>query len=413
MKTAEIVSVGTELLLGQTLDTHSAKLAKLLADCGIVCQRRSTVGDNLARIEAVLRESLLRADVVLTIGGLGPTMDDLTRDAIALSLDENLVLESGFEAKLREYFAARGVPWVESISRQAQRPASAVFIDNPNGTAPGLCCRKAGKVVIALPGPRGEFNPMADGPVRIILEELQSGTVIHSRLLRVCGMGESQVEAKVAHLMHGDNPSVAPYAHPGEVHLRLTARAATRGDADLLLNPLDQAIREALGAAVFAIDDATLEAAVLQLLGERGQTLAVAESLTGGGLAARLTTVPGSSKGFKGGIVSYWNDAKTDVLGVKAETLAQFGAVSAECAKEMASRVRLLFATDFGVALTGNAGPDALEGKPSGLVYCAVAKGDNVEVASFQWRGGREDVRLRSTQMALVQLRERLLNSGA
>jgi nicotinamide-nucleotide amidase len=412
MKTAEIVSVGTELLLGQIVDTHAATLARMLASCGIVCQRRVTVGDNLDRVAGILRESLTRADLVLTIGGLGPTMDDLTRDAIALALDDPLVHESKVELALRQFFGERGTPWVESNARQAYRPACATLIDNPNGTAPGLCCRKGGKVVIALPGPRGEFGPMAEGPVRVLLEELQSGIVIHSRILRVCGMGESLVEERVAHLMKGDNPTLAPYAHPGEVHLRMTARAASRQEAERLLDPLDRQIREVLGAAVFGIDGTTLESAVLDLLLARSCTVAVAESLTGGELGARLTSVAGASRAFRGGMLAYSGVAKS-LLGVREETLALHGEISPECASEMAEQVRVRFSADYGVALTGNAGPGAAEEKPVGLVFCAVADEGKSEVINARWRGTRADVRLRSTQMALVQLRERLLQSGS
>src|SRR5580698_1243197 len=205
--TAEIVSVGTELLLGQIIDTHAPAMARLLAACGIACQRRGTLGDNLERLTAGLKEALERVDIVITIGGLGPTADDLTRDAIAAALGDGLVKEPKVEEALRKFFAVRGVPFIESNAKQALRPESAILIDNPNGTAPGLLCQKNGKTVIALPGPAGEFNPMAQGPVKDFLSRASGGGVIHSRTLRVTGIGESTVEDQIRHLMTSDNPT--------------------------------------------------------------------------------------------------------------------------------------------------------------------------------------------------------------
>src|SRR5579862_8158093 len=249
--TAEVVSVGTELLLGQIVDTHAPTMARILADCGISCVRRQTVGDNFERVVEALTQALSRADLVVTIGGLGPTVDDLTRDAIASALGDHLVKDPEMEIRLRDFFAMRKMPWTDSIGRQAERPSSGRFVDNPNGTAPGLICEKDEKIVVALPGPKGEFNPMANGPVRKYLEELQGGQVIHSRILRICGMGESQVEAKIRPLMDSENPTVAPYAHPGEVHLRLTARAGSREEADHAIDPVHEQIKKLIGDALF------------------------------------------------------------------------------------------------------------------------------------------------------------------
>ena len=296
-------------------------MARILAECGIGCQRRSTVGDNRERLVAELKGALERADVLVTIGGLGPTVDDLTRDAIAEAVGDELVTHDELLAPLKAFFASRGLAWNESNARQAQVPTSGVPIDNPNGTAPGLHVSKEGKTVLALPGPKGEFNPMADGPVREILRRLGGEGVIHSRTLRVIGIGESAVEARVRDLMDGDAPSVAPYAHLGEVHLRLTARASNVPEADALIDPVDAEIRRRLGDAVFGADATTLEAALLESLCDRDQTLAVAESMTGGELAARLTGVSGMSKTFLGGVVAYTPRVKQMVLGVAGEDL--------------------------------------------------------------------------------------------
>jgi nicotinamide-nucleotide amidase len=407
--TAEIISVGTELLLGQITDTHAVTMAKLLAECGIGCQRRQTIGDNLERLTGGLRESLARADIVVTIGGLGPTQDDLTRDAIAAALDDELVYVSEVEEHLRKLFALRNLKWTGAQVRQAYRPASARLIDNPNGTAPGLICEKDGKVVIALPGPRGEFNPMAAGPVKSYLSGLGGG-VIHSRVLRVCRLGESAVEERTRTLMEAENPTVAPYAHLGEVHLRLTARAASVSEADRLIDPVDAAVRSALGSAVFGVDDTTLEAAVLEMLIDRGQTVCTAESITGGGLGERFTSVPGCSGAFLGGFITYDSRVKSECLGVSSATLENYGPVSAETAREMAVLAREKIGADYAVSLTGNAGPTSDEDdKPVGLVFIGVAGPDGVEVQEFTFRGTREDVRRRSQQAALVMLRTTLL----
>ncbi|HEY0866833.1 MAG TPA: competence/damage-inducible protein A [Fimbriimonas sp.] len=405
---AEIVSVGTELLLGQIVDTHAATMARILAECGIGCQRRTTVGDNLERLASVLKESLERADLVLTIGGLGPTMDDLTRDAITLALGDELEHVPEMESRLREFFAMRKMRFAENNARQSYRPRCARFIDNPNGTAPGLVCEKNGKTVIAMPGPKGEFEPMALGPVREFLSRQQGG-VIHSRVLRVVGMGESLVEDSIKHLMQGENPTVAPYAHTGEVHLRLTARAATVEEADRLIDPLETSIRNVLGSHVYGLDSTSLEASVLQLLKDRKARMAVAESMTGGQLAARLTSVPGSSDTFVGGVVTYAMELKQTLLGVSGQTLSEFGPVSAETAREMALGA-LRMGVEYSLSITGNAGPEPdVDQKPVGLVYIGCAGPFGVDVEEHRFRGLREDVQRRATQSALAVLRDKLL----
>lgn len=428
---AEIVAVGTELLLGQITDTHSATMARILAECGIGCRHRQTVGDNLDRIVEVLRQALSRADVVVCIGGLGPTADDLTRDAVALALDDTLETVPEVEARLRRWFAARNYTWVESNARQAQKPTCAELIPNPNGTAPGLVARKNGKTVFALPGPRGEFDPMAYDSVKPMLETLGGGVVIHSRVLRITGVGESAVEERIKHLMESENPTVAPYAQPSEVHLRLTARSADLASAEALLDPVETAIRAELGSAVYGLNKTTLEEAVLALLISRGETVSTAESMTGGGLGSRLTMVPGASTAYVGGVVTYTLGAKEALLSPKAPTLASLtrnplsplgeerglseilstqGPVSAETAKVMAESIRHKLGTTYSVAITGNAGPTAdVDGKPVGLVYIAIASPSGTSAEECKFRGIREDIRTRAEQTALRLLREQLL----
>ena len=400
---AEIVSVGTELLLGQIVDTHAPRMAQLLADCGIGCQRRSTIGDNMDRLVGALKESLDRADMVVTIGGLGPTVDDLTRDAIALALGDTLEVVPDMEEKLTSFFKSRNYPMSPSILRQAEKPTCAELIDNPNGTAPGLLCRKNGKTVIALPGPKGEFDPMADGPVRTYLESVQGDQVIHSRVLRICGMGESTVEDRIRSLMDSENPTVAPYAHVGEVHLRLTARAANREEGDRIIDPMESKIRNIIGRNVFGTDKTTLEQSILDSLISAGATVAVAESMTGGELAGRLSSSAGSSKAFVGGVVTYTVAAKETLLGIEVTD----GPVSESTVRAMAEAVRAKLDATYGIGIVGNAGPTSdVDGRPVGLVLVAVAGPKGTVVNQSQFRGVREDIRRRGSQTALTMLRD-------
>jgi nicotinamide-nucleotide amidase len=406
---AEIVSVGTELLLGDIVDTNAAYLGRLFAECGIGHIHRQTVGDNLARLTEALRVALDRAEVVVTVGGLGPTEDDLTREGIAAALSDPLVLDLELERSIRSRFEARGLPWRAAQSRQAMRPSCAEPIDNPNGTAPGLVCRKGGRVVVALPGPPSEFVPMADGPLRALLAELGGGQVIRSRTLRVCGMGESAVAEALGSLLAGDNPTVAPYAKRAEVHLRVTARAEGAAQADDLIRPIASLVRERLGDAVYGEDEVTLEEAVVGLLRERGKTVATAESLTAGMLASRLAGVAGASHALAGGVVAYTLAAKIRELGLDPALLQARGAVSAACAEAMARGARERWMVDFAVALTGEAGPVPSEAEV-GLVYVAVASPAGTKVEEARFRGSREDIRWRATQLGLVTLRRALLS---
>ncbi|HRF60295.1 MAG TPA: competence/damage-inducible protein A [Fimbriimonadaceae bacterium] len=408
--TAEIVSVGTELLLGQIVDRNAATLGVLFAECGVIHRHRQTVGDNLDRLVEALRFALSRSDLVVTIGGLGPTQDDLTRDGIAAALDDDLVLDEAVVTHLKEVFARRGLAWVESNTRQAMRPRSGSIIPNPNGTAPGLVCRKAGKIVIALPGPVNEFDPMLETSVRSLLEALGGGQVLLSRTLRIAGMGESLVEARLGDLMESQNPTVAPYAKTAEVHLRLTARAVDRIGAIALLDPVEEAIRGRLGDAIYGVDDETLEYAVVTALQKHRATAAVAESCTGGLLGGRLTAVPGSSEVFLGGVIAYANAVKERMLGVPRSILDTDGAVSERCAAAMATGAREAFNSDYALSITGIAGPDGgSDAKPVGLVYLGIATPTGVTVHEQKFRGRRETIRDRAAQYALLLLRRALL----
>ncbi len=407
----EIVSVGTELLMGQITDTNAAYIAARLPEAGCRALYRQTVGDNLQRLVAVLRTALDRSDAVITIGGLGPTPDDLTRQGIAEAIGEPLIEDPKLRAMLEALFARRNYPLTSSQYLQAQRPVSAVPIDNPNGTAPGLMVRQVDKRIFALPGPPNELIPMFDQQVLPELRRVNAGQqVILSRMLRVCGMGEALAAEKLGALLESANPTVAPYAKLGEVHFRLSAAAADPDAALPLLDAMEQEVRARLGNAVYGVDEETLESVVVRLLMERHQWVSVAESCTGGLLGSRFTDVPGASAVFKGGVIAYSNQVKQDPLGVPAETLETHGAVSEPVVLAMTQGARQRFGTDWAVAISGVAGPDGgTPDKPVGTVWIAVDGPDGAAAERMNYGGQRSTIKWRATQTALVMLRERLL----
>jgi nicotinamide-nucleotide amidase len=407
--TAEIISVGTELLLGDIVDTNAAYLGQYLAKLGIQHTHRQTVGDNKQRLVAALELALKRVDIVFTIGGLGPTQDDLTREGVAEALQDNLILDKDLEAHLIELFAQRKYHWTGSQIRQAFRPSCADPLPNPNGTAPGLFCKKNGKYVFCLPGPPSECLPMLEGPVRAILSTFNIEKNITSLTLRIVGIGEGLVEDKLKDLMLSANPTVAPYAKSGEVHVRISALAKSPKEAKALIDPIESEIRERLGQNVFGSDDTDLEAVVVKLLSEKHMTIATAESCTAGGLASRITNVEGSSSVFPGGVITYSDEIKSKMLNVSALTLKLHGAVSSEVAIEMALGIRHLYNSDLGVSITGIAGPSgSSKDKPVGLVHMAIADHDEVIVKNYHFMGTREQIRVRAAQFALIHLYEKL-----
>jgi len=412
---AEVVSIGTELLLGQIVDTDAPYLARQLCALGVSVYHRATVGDNLERAVATVKQAVARADLVFLIGGLGPTMDDLTRDVMAAVMDAPLARDAAIAEQLTAYFAQRGAALVESVLRQADVPAGARALPNANGTAPGLLLEKNNKIVVALPGPPNELIPLFEAEVFPFLRERAGGDrqVIRSRTLRIVGMGESLVEEKVRDLMQSANPTVAPYAKTGEVHLRVTAKAASEEEADALTRERADLLRAILGAVVYGEDENTLEEAVVRLLIEKNKTIATAESCTGGLLAGRITNVAGSSAVFHTGVVTYANESKVDLLKVPQALIASVGAVSSQVARAMAERVRELAGSDYGISITGIAGPGGgTPDKPVGLVYVGFADGETVTADKHLFGGLRADVRLRSTQAALNRLRLALLSNA-
>ena len=405
---AEIISVGTEILLGEILDTNSRYLAARLPPLGIDLYYISKVGDNLNRLAGTIGRAHERSDLVLITGGLGPTEDDLTREAIALALDEEMFVDADTEQRLRAFFAARGFPFPERNVKQAMLIPSAQAIPNPRGTAPGWWVEKDGRIIVAMPGPPAELERMWEAEVAPRLAGLTTGDVIVSRTLKTVGIGEGQLDEMVSPLLKSENPTVGVYAKQDGVHLRLTAKAATREAARGLIGPMEEELRRIAGDAVWGADDDTLEGAIGAMLKERNLTLATMESCTGGLLASTITDVPGSSTYFKGGYVAYTAEMKMG-LGVSAELIEMHGTVSDEVAADMARTARANAGADLGVAVTGVAGPDELEGKPPGRVHIAVDDGMSPQSISYTYYQGRAATKRRAVTTALALLRRALL----
>jgi nicotinamide-nucleotide amidase len=403
---AEIIGIGTEILLGQIANTNAHWMSQRLAEIGVDVLHHQVVGDNLDRIADSIRLALSRADVVILTGGLGPTGDDITRAAIARALDLELTRRPEIEDFLREKFRRLGREMPESNLVQADVPEGARYILPERGTAPGLVLEADGGRVYAVPGVPAEMREMVEGVILPELEAEIGPQGIVSRVLRVVGVAEARIGELLEDLFQrSENPTVAFLASAGEVRVRLTAKATDRREAGTLIEPVEKEIRERLGDAVFGVDEEELEEVVGRLLREGGRRIAVAESLTGGGLAERIVRVPDSSDYFAGAVVAYSPRAKRNVLQVPAETLDGPGMVSEACARDMARGVRGLFEADVGVATTGVAGPAPLEGHPPGEVWVAVSSDDGEEARHLQAPGDREQVRRWAQQVALDLLR--------
>ena len=409
---AEVVSVGTELLLGQIVDTNASYICSVLADLGIGVYFRSTVGDNTGRVQEVFLHALSRADLILSTGGLGPTDDDLTVAAAAGALGLPLERHGEAWAHVQEFFRKRNRPLSSQQEKQAMLPRGARMIPNPRGSAPGVIIEHQEKTLIFTPGVPREMKGMIQDTVIPYLRErgLAGREVIRSRVLRIT-LGESVVEDRLRDLMRSSqNPTIAPYAHTGECHVRLTARG-TEAQVEPLLAGTEAAIRERLGLAVYGTGETTLEEAVAQALTAKRVSVAVAESCTGGLLGQRLTNPPGASAYMDGGVITYSNAAKRRWLGVPEALLEQHGAVSAEVAKAMAEAVRRQAGTDLGIAVTGIAGPTGgTVEKPIGLVYIALAHTGGTEVREVRYgtEPGRSGVRYLASQTALDMIRMHL-----
>jgi nicotinamide-nucleotide amidase len=405
----ELLSVGTELLLGEIVDTNAAYLAEKLSELGINVFHKTTVGDNAERLAAALRISLARADVVLATGGLGPTDDDVTAAAIAQVAGVGLVEDEPTAEKIRSFARTRGLKLLDTLLKQARVPEGAQVVPNPVGTAPGFILGWGSKAVIALPGVPSEMTAMAEETVLPYLARRASpegAALIVSRVLRLAGIGESQAEAEIADLIRAQtNPTIAPLAKRHEVHLRIAARAPDRAAAEAMIAPVEAEIRRRLGDRVYGADSEGLEAVLGRMLREAGLTLGVAESCTGGLIGHRLTNVPGSSDYFLGSLVTYSNEAKTALLAVPEEIIRRHGAVSAETARAMAEGVREACRSDVGLSVTGIAGPTGgTPSKPVGLTYVGIAEAGPAVAEEHRLRGNREMVKERAAQAALYLL---------
>lgn len=407
----EIISVGTEILLGNIVNTNAAYLAEKCAALGLSCYYQDVVGDNEERLISVIKQALSRADILLLSGGLGPTQDDLTKEAAAKVLGRALYMHEPSKAMISSFFEKRGVEITENNWKQAMMPEGSIVIENPNGTAPGVIIEDSGKHVILMPGPPNELIPMFENAIMPYLNELEPG-IIYSQTVKVCGVGESKAESMVEDLINEqDNPTIATYAKTGEVHLRVTARADNEKEAKKLIKPIVKELKGRFGNHIYTTqEEVTLEKAVVELLLANHLTVSTVESCTGGLLAARLINVPGVSEVFKTGYITYSNKSKRKILGIKKSLLEKYGAVSPEVAKEMAKGAALFAKADVAVGITGIAGPDGgSEEKPVGLVYIACSVCGRMDVKECRFSGSRMKVRESSVSAALSMMRESIL----
>lgn len=411
IESAEIITIGTEMLLGALVDTNTAWLSTHLAELGVGIYRHTTVGDNRERVVGAMRDAAARSDLVITTGGLGPTSDDLTNECLALLSGREMVEYEEARRHVDDMFARFGRKPTPSNYKQALFPEGAALIPNPLGTAMGALLEIDGTLFATLPGVPGEMKGMFGETLAPLVRDRSDGSIV-SKTLWFSGMGESALAEKVQDLLDAEDPTVAPLAGQGKVRLRVTSRAATPEEAEEKIDPVAQEILSRLGDYYFGEDEETLESAVGRLLKESGATLALAESCTGGLLAKRLTDSAGSSAYFQEGLVTYSNEAKERLLGVKHETLMEDGAVSEAVAREMAEGVRELAGSDYGLSVTGVAGPDGgTEEKPVGLVWIGVSDEKEAfaeELDLSAWRRSREAIRERSANRAFDILRRRL-----
>ncbi|HLL78985.1 MAG TPA: competence/damage-inducible protein A [Ktedonobacteraceae bacterium] len=401
---AEILSCGTELLLGHITDTNATFLAQSLAALGIDLYFVSQVGDNQGRIVETLRRAWERSDLIVMTGGLGPTEDDLARESISALLGETMRVDPQLEAELRGMFAARHAVMPERNIKQATLIPSARALPNPRGTAPGWWVEKDGHVIVAMPGVPREMYQMWDNEVVPRLAILTGG-LIFTRILRVWGLGESTVEERLDALLHNTNPTIATYAKADAVDVRVTAKAETRELAEQRVAVMEAQVRQILGHHIFGVDKETLQGVVGKYLTERNSWLAVMESMTGGFLSSVITDNPGSSRHFIGGLITYSPDMKVQ-MGVPREVIDRYGVVSEETARAMAHVVRERLGADYGIGITGVAGPDRQEDKPAGTAYIAIEGPDGVVVGSGPgFRASREDNKRLVSLAALNLLR--------
>lgn len=409
---AEIIGVGSELLLGQIVNGDAQYLSQRLSQLGINVYYHTVVGDNNKRIQKALEIASNRVNLIITTGGLGPTMDDLTKEMVSEFLGLPLILHKPSSRAIEKFFIERKRDITSNNYRQAYFPEGAIILPNNHGTAPGAIVEHKEKVFIILPGPPGELQPMFDDFVIPYLES-KSDEKITSRVLKIYGIGESFMEDKIKDiLMDQTNPTIAPLAGISELTLRVTAKTSIDEDPYSLIEPVETIIKSRLGDVVYGVDDDTLEGVVVRLLTEFNKTIAIAESCTGGMIAERITSIPGASKVFHEGVVSYSNQSKIKRLLVSEETLAEYGAVSHQTAVEMVKGILDTTGADIGIGVTGIAGPEGgtLE-KPIGTVYIGIGqKNESIEVKPYRFMGDRKRIQNSSASTALDLARRLLLN---
>ena len=408
---AEIITVGTEILLGDILNTNCRYLSRELAAMGIEMYYQITVGDNEERLLKTLEESLNRSDIVICTGGLGPTEDDITKEVCAKYFGYKLELHKpSLDAMIERFKHMNRVP-TKNNEKQAYFPKEAYILKNDNGTAPGCIMEKEGKMIVVLPGPPREMESMFENYVKPYLSKL-TDDVIESEVLRIIGVGESKVENDILDIIDSQtNPTIATYTKGYECTLRITAKAKSVEEAKELIKPMSDEMKRRFGQSLYATGETSIEEVVSKMLVENNLKIAVAESCTGGMVSASLINYPGISSVFMEGCVTYSNEAKMKSLGVKKETLDVYGAVSDKCAKEMACGVAARYNTNIGIATTGIAGPDGgTDEKPVGLVYFGIYINGKVISKKYVFNGDRQGVRERATRTILNDLRLELLN---
>ncbi|MCL0102236.1 competence/damage-inducible protein A [Dehalococcoidia bacterium] len=405
---AEIMSIGTELLLGEIVDTNAPYLASQLPALGIDVYYLHQVGDNKERLVEVMERAWGRSDLVLCTGGLGPTEDDRTRAVIAEMLGEAMVLDSGLEADLRSFFGKRSMEMPENNLKQAMLIPSSMAIPNPRGTAPGWWVEKDDKMLAAMPGPPRELRYMWENEVRPRLRARVTGGVLVSRTLKVTGISEGAVDEMAGNFLASGNPTIGVYAKPDGIHVRIAAKATDEATALALVHPVEDELRKRFGDNLWGTDEESMQEHIGQLLVNMGMTVATMESCTGGLFSSTITDVPGSSGYFKGGFVTYTNEAKI-AYGVDSELIGKYGAISPQTAEAMARAARTQLGADVGVGITGVAGPSEQEGKPVGTVFIGVDHQFGGRGHATRYQMARQDVKVRAVTSALFQLRQFLL----
>ena len=405
--TGEIISVGTEILLGDIVNTNAAFLSRQMAELGISVYHQVVVGDNEKRIVAATKVALDRSDIIIYTGGLGPTTDDITKESIAKALELNLAYNEEIGNKIKEYFVSRNAIMPENNIKQAYIPEQAIILNNVNGTAPGLLIRKNGKTFIVLPGPPNEMKPMFMDYAKKYLEAMTED-VIYSKTLKLIGIGESAAEEKLIEVIKNqDNPTIAPYAKQSEVHIRITAKERNKNKALELVEEKEKEINKIIGEYIYTTNEKELEEIIIDELVKKKLTISIAESCTGGTLSSKIIKMAGASKVYREGVVAYSNEAKEKYLRVKEESLNQFGAVSEKVAIEMATGMKTSGNTDIGIGITGIAGPDGgTEDKKVGLVYIAIDYNNKVFCREYNFIGNREKNIDSTAKSALIFLYE-------